>query len=388
MSRSTTHSASLFTSPHRKSRSRASLLIHLILLVAIPVLLSCESEPSGRNLKRPPAQAAGPRLHINTSPSPFTYGDTISLEVSTPDTTLRIASVSIDVVGGSENIVEGASPHIQIATAEIGGGQKRIRVRAEFDNGKSTSRYKELRIVAPEPPEEKQLAVVARYEHDVSDYTQGLVVHDGYVFEGTGQYGESKIKKWNLETGEVLMQKSIGSDFFGEGIAIFRDKLYQLTYKSSQAFIYDVETFEKLDTRRYATQTGEGWGLAANDTALILSDGSSYIYYYDPETFRETHRVNVFDDQGNVELVNELEYHDGLLYANLYTKPWIIVIDPVSGQVLERLSARGMVERSEASANMDVLNGIAIHPRSGNLLVTGKYWSKVYEVRAVPVQTP
>lgn len=310
------------------------------------------------------------------------------MDILSGDSSLAISSVSIDVVGGKRNIIQSQSERVEIPTEAIGGGKIRLRISVTFDNGESTSRYKELPIFAAEPPKEMQLVVVSKYDHDVSDYTQGLVMYQGFVYEGTGQYGQSKIKKWNLETGAVLMEKPIGSDYFGEGITIFKNKLYQLTYKASRAFVYDVETFDKVETHAYATETGEGWGLTANDTSLILSDGSSWIYYYDPASFREIKRVNVFDDKGNVDLVNELEYHNGLIYANLYTRPYIIAIDPVTGRVVESLSAAGMVDRSEATTNMDVLNGIAVHPITGNLLVTGKYWSKVYEVRAVPMAQP
>ncbi len=322
-------------------------------------IVACDNEPSQRDSGSPSQKSSGPSLRIKMdSSAPYEYGDTLHMHIETDDSSLTISSVSIDVVGGKRGVIKSQSPHIEIPTQEIGGGQIRLRVSATFDNGESTSRYKELPM------------------------------YDGFVYEGTGQYGQSKIKKWNLETGEVLLEKSIGSDYFGEGIAIFKNKLYQLTYKASQAFVYDVETFDKVETHAYATETGEGWGLTANDTSLIMSDGSSWIYYYDPASFREIKRVNVFDDKGNVDLVNELEYHNGLIYANLYTRPYIIAIDPVTGRVVESFSAAGMVDRSDATTNMDVLNGIAIQPLSGNLLVTGKYWSKVYEVRAVPMPQP
>ena len=128
--------------------------------------------------------------------------------------------------------------------------------------------------------------------------------------------------------------------------------------------------------------------MTANDTSLIMSDGSSWIYYFDPHSFREIHRVNVFDDRGSVEWVNELEFHNGLIYANVYTQNYILAIDPVSGRVVERISAAGIMDRSEATPGMDVFNGIAVHPETGNLLVTGKYWTKVYEVRVLPSMQP
>jgi glutamine cyclotransferase len=223
--------------------------------------------------------------------------------------------------------------------------------------------------------------VVDKYPHDVASYTQGFLVHNGYIYEGTGNYGESRIRKIELASGKVLKEKEMDEDLFGEGITVFGDKLYQVTYKSGRAFVYDLESFELLNEFSYITETGEGWGLTHNDTSLILSDGSSQLYFIDPERFTIEGKLNVFDNKGNVNNLNELEYRDGLIYANIYTQPFIVVINAETGEVLQRYSAVGMVDRSEANSGMDVFNGIAFHPLSGNLLVTGKYWSRIYEVK-------
>ena len=354
--------------------------------IALAVLTgSCGSDGSRESTQRPATRSAGPSLRIQMHDQPpYVYGDVLGMDIETGDSALAISSVSIGVVGKRGALLESSSTTLQIPTEEIGGGNMRLRVTATFSDGRSASRYKEVDIVADAPPRDMQMAVVRRYDHDINDFTQGLVVHDGYVFEGTGQYGQSRVKKWDLSSGEVLMEASIGNEYFGEGVTVFQDKLYQLTYKASRAFVYDVETFERLETHTYATETGEGWGLTANDTALIMSDGSSWIYYCDPFSFRELHRVNVFDDRGSVEWVNELEFHNGLIYANVYTQNYILAIDPVTGRVVEKISAMGIMDRSEATQGMDVFNGIAVHPQTGNLLVTGKYWTKVYEVRVLP----
>lgn len=367
----------------------AGLPLYTAFFTLILLISSCGENGKGETSRRPETRSAGPSIRIAMqSETPVLYGDTLYMEVRSGDTALAITEVSIGAVGFRGDFLTTTDETAAIPTAIVGGGDMRLRITAKFDDGQTASRYKEVNILAPEPPKDMQLGVVRKYDHDVNDFTQGFLVHDGHVIEGTGQYGQSRIKKWDLTTGEVLMEQPLAREYFGEGIAVFGDKLYQLTYKASRAFVYDVETFERVETHTYATETGEGWGLTANDTSLIMSDGSSWIYYFDPHSFREIHRVNVFDDRGSVEWVNELEFHNGLIYANVYTQNYILAIDPVSGRVVERISAAGIMDRSEATAGMDVFNGIAVHPETGNLLVTGKYWTKVYEVRVLPSMQP
>jgi glutaminyl-peptide cyclotransferase len=212
------------------------------------------------------------------------------------------------------------------------------------------------------------------------------LVHGGFLYEGTGNYRESRIRKMELSTGNVLMERPMSDDVFGEGITIFGDKVYQLTYKGSRGFVYDLATFDPIDEFTYNTYTTEGWGLTHNDTALIASDGSAILYFFDPATIKETARLRVFNQRGEVSRLNELEYHDGIIYANIYTTAEIVAIDAGTGRVVGEYSVRGLIDRSEITTDMDVLNGIAINPLTGNFLITGKYWPKIYEVRPVPRQ--
>jgi glutamine cyclotransferase len=358
------------------------------LLLTLLVLAGCgEDSKSNRAVNRPSLKKSGPSFRIllrnaqNLSPS-----DTLRFEVRPDSPEDRIARLEIGKVEDSNPFFTTKESKFSLPSREIGGGEVRLKFTAYFESGPSTTRYKEVRIFSDKEPKQWRFEVVQKYPHDVSAYTQGFLVYDGYVYEGTGNYGESRIRKADLNSGEVLKEAALSDDIFGEGITIRDGKLYQVTYKAGTGFVYDLETFEKLDEFTYSTKTGEGWGLTHNDTCLIMSDGSSILYFIDPINLEIKRRLNVFDHTGNVANLNELEYVDGKIYANIYTQPFVVAIDPLTGEVTDIFVASGIVDRAEANTEMDVLNGIAVHPVTGNLLITGKYWSRIYEVRPVPYE--
>lgn len=358
-------------------------------VVLILVLAACGDEPPARrHLDRPSLDSAQPGLRIEgAAKGSLTYGDTLTFEVGAASPDHVVQNVTVSLSDTREVLATSQEGIFSIPTLRTGGGNVKLRIDAAFADGQKSMRYKDVKVVAPEKPSLWGLEVVRRLSHDSRSFTQGLLVHQGYLYEGTGNKGESRIRKMELETGKVLMERDNAPDIFGEGITIFGDKLYQLTYKTAQGFVYDLETFEQIDEFTYNTYTGEGWGLTHNDTALIVSDGSAYLHFMDPETLEETARLRVFDDRGDVSRLNELEYRNGTIYANVFTTADIVAIDARTGQVLHRYSARGLVDRSEFSADMDVMNGIAIHPSTGHFLITGKYWKKLYEVRPVMLES-
>ena len=220
--------------------------------------------------------------------------------------------------------------------------------------------------------------VVAKFPHDTEAFTQGLFFRDGYFYEGTGLKGRSTLRRVELETGRVLASRALGSEFFGEGIALFGGDLVQLTWQSKVAFVYDFGTFEPKGRFSYET---EGWGLASDGAQWIMSDGTSSLYFRDASSFAVTRRLPVTDADGRpVSLLNELEYVEGMVYANVWKSDQIFVIDPTSGQVREVLDLAGLLSPAEESA-ADVLNGIAYDPESGRVFVTGKLWPYVFEIR-------
>jgi glutamine cyclotransferase len=184
----------------------------------------------------------------------------------------------------------------------------------------------------------------------------------------------------DLETGEVQASVRLPNDRFGEGLALLGDKLYQLTWQTNVGYVYDASTLALVDSFDYE---GEGWGLATDGTSLIMSDGSARLRYLDPETFEVTREVSVQDQGSALTSINELEYIDGSLYANIYQSDRMVRIDPVSGEVQAWFNLRGLLPREDRSRNTDVLNGIAYHEGTGNLLVTGKFWPALFEIRLV-----
>ncbi len=220
--------------------------------------------------------------------------------------------------------------------------------------------------------------IVNAYPHDPSAFTQGLIYRDGYLFESTGLYGGSSLRKVRLKTGEVVQRKTIHSDYFGEGLTDWEDHLVQLTWKSNIGFVYDALTFELKKTFRYP---GEGWGLTRDKDRLVMSDGTSSLRFLDPDTMRETGRLEVIDNGFPVSMLNELEMVRGQIFANVWNTYEIVIISPQSGHVTGRISLVGLLEKYKVSTEVDVLNGIAYDPERDRLFITGKRWPKLFEIR-------
>ncbi len=225
------------------------------------------------------------------------------------------------------------------------------------------------------------LEVIEVYPHDPEAYTQGLVYADGFLYESTGLYGRSSLRKVELKTGRVQQMLTLPASVFGEGLALLDERLIQLTWRSGYGFVYDRRGFELLGVFAYGT---EGWGLTHDGTRLIMSDGSSRLHFLDPQSFARLGAVTVHDERGPVERLNELEYVEGRVFANVYQTNRIVAIDPQTGRVVASLTLSDLVSR-EHRAGVGVLNGIAYIPTSGHLLVTGKNWSHLYEIRLFPV---
>jgi len=221
--------------------------------------------------------------------------------------------------------------------------------------------------------------IVHTFPHDRDAYTQGLQFLDGGLYEGTGLHGRSSIRRVSLETGDVLQRRDIAAEYFGEGITVRGTDLFQLTWQSGVAFVYDHKTFAPRRTFKYS---GEGWGLTQDASGLIMSDGTDALRFLDPGTFVERRRIRVTAVGQPVQELNELEFVNGEIFANVYTTDWVARIDPRSGHVNGWVDLRGLLTERER-ASTDVLNGIAYDERGGRLFVTGKLWPKLFEIRLV-----
>lgn len=260
--------------------------------------------------------------------------------------------------------------------------------------GGSSNTDKTVSNASPKPADklpEYNIEIVKTYNHDAGAFTQGLVMHNGFLYEGTGGYRtdkyKSSLRKVELDTAKVLQKVDLGGEYFGEGITIFKDKIYQLTWQEQTAFVYDVNDFKLLKEIKYS---GEGWGLTHDDTNLFLSDGTHIIRVIDPETFQTLRTIAVMDERGKpIMKLNELEYIKGEIWANIWEKGWIIRIDPQTGKLLGRIDANKLAdEQSDASESLGaVLNGIAYDAATDRIFITGKLWRHLYEVKVVPRET-
>jgi glutaminyl-peptide cyclotransferase len=223
--------------------------------------------------------------------------------------------------------------------------------------------------------------VVNEYPHDPDAFTQGLVYLDGDLLEGTGLEGRSSLRRVDLETGEIIESIQLDSDYFGEGIAVLDDRVFQLTWRTEICFVYDLATFEEQTTHDYQT---EGWGLTTDGEKLIMSDGTNRLYFRDPETFAEIGYVDVEDDGTPVERLNELELVDGEIWANVWRTDLIARIDPATGDVTGWIDLTGLLDVDELEDRpVDVLNGIAYDAENDRVFFTGKLWPTLFEIDVV-----
>ncbi len=279
---------------------------------------------------------------------------------------------------------KGSLTYVLKATDELLGAH-RLTVRAVSANGE-TSDYRGLRILSDIIPERAKAQMVASFDHDPTSYTQGLEFYKGKLYEGTGdpgQQAQTVVGEIDLKTGKHIegRRARLDASHFGEGITILNDKVYQLTWKNGKCFIYDVNNFMgKVEEFSYS---GEGWGLCNDGKSLIMSDGTERLTFRDPNTFATQRVIEVYDDTRPITQLNELEYINGLIYANIYQQNFIVVIDPKTGKVVQQIDVNDIAKASRGTG--DVLNGIAYNPLTKKMIITGKYWTKYIEVKVTRI---
>lgn len=231
----------------------------------------------------------------------------------------------------------------------------------------------------PDAPKIMNYSIISTYPHDTSSYTQGLLVYNGELYEGTGNYGRSKLKKVDLKTGKAQQEIALPKEFFGEGVTILRDTVYQLTWKEKKVFVYTLKDFKKI---KEFNVDAEGWGLTTNGTQLIASNGSGTLYYYDPSTFKLLKAQDVTEAGSLSYNLNELEFIDGYIYANQYQAPYIFKIEPSTGSIVAKADLTQLWDRIRAiDPDADVPNGVAYDAATKKIYITGKWWPELYEVQ-------
>ncbi len=357
-----------------------TFFVFITLTVCVNEKPGSSSIPVDTSIKKP----AVPLTYIFTSPAvnqTFTPGDRINIIVKNSGDSVYADSIVFYIDGSSAGFVTGSVNETFATTKGISPGIKRLKMTAFFPGGKTESASIPLRFVSDIKPKQFTYRVLGAFPHDNRAYTQGFEYHDGYFFEGTGQMGESSIRKTLPGTGDFIKFRKLSSDLFGEGITLLNGKIYQVTYRSQVGFIYDAVSFEQL--QRFYYQNREGWGLCNNGNEIIMSDGTNVIYFLDPQYFSVNRKIEVFDHIAEVDSLNELEYINGTIYANRYMTDEIVMIDPANGKVTGKANMRGLLKPEDRHAGIDVLNGIAWDKEENRLFVTGKYWPKIYWVELI-----
>lgn len=257
-------------------------------------------------------------------------------------------------------------------------GRKSLKVTA-YKGGKQQNTVTRFMVIYSDIiPKRYGYKVIHTYPHDRDAFTQGLLYDNGEFFEGTGQESGSTLREVELETGKVKKQHNLEESLFGEGIALYRDRLYQVTWKNKVGFVYNKSDFKLINKIYYPT---EGWGMTTMDDKIIMSDGSNVLYFYEPDMFTVISKIEVYDNDKKRDSLNELEYINGEIWANIWINDHIARIDPKTGKVLGYIDLKGILPASDRDAETDVLNGIAYDQKGNRIFVTGKKWPKLFEIK-------
>ena len=312
-------------------------------------------------------------IQTNANKNVISNTDTLKLSLS------NSSNKKIDSV----NYVMNNSPVADIFSLQNSSlGEKMIKAEVFYDGKKEVALQKVI-VVNGSTPELYTYELLNTYPHDITSYTQGLEFYNGVLYESTGQYGESKLRALDYKNDAILNNVNLSRSYFGEGLTVLNDKIYQLTWKEGRGLIYDVNTFETLGSFNYG-QSKEGWGLCNDGRQLYKTDGSENIWILNAETLEEERFVQAYTNKGRLTNLNELEWVEGKIYANRYQKNGVAIINPINGAIEAVLDFKDLKNKVTNHPGLDVLNGMAYNPDTKTLFVTGKRWDKLFEVRIIP----
>jgi len=324
-----------------------------------------------------------PVSSISISPvkNSYAFGEKIAVTVNTKLRDGEIQSVKLFM--NNQLIKESNALDFTVTGVElIMLGNSNLTVEAVKTDGLKNTRSQVINVFSDEPVQKYTYQVIKNYPHAKEHYTQGLEFYNNTLYEGTGEYGTSGLFKKRYQTGETAQSVKLAEKYFGEGITILNDKIYQLTYKHQKGFVYRLDDFALIDT--FTFRSAEGWGLTNDGKNLIMSDGTHQLTWISPANYAVVKTVQVASNRGLITNLNELEYVNGTIYANVYTTDIIVQIDPETGKVISEINLAGILNMyKNAGDKIDYLNGIAFNQNTGNLFVTGKYWPKMFEIKLV-----
>lgn len=308
-----------------------------------------------------------------------TKGDPVAIQLNFPDIHIDSVVYSVDGV-----VIERKSDTaaFTLNTQSLAFGSRSLSAKLYSGQDEDIA-YSNI-VVVPPAATRYGYEVVNVYPHDDKAFTQGLEYMDGYLYESTGREGESTLRKVDLETGTVLTKVDLDARYFGEGLTFVDNKIIQLTWRHNTGLVYDKASLRLLQTFEYQ-DSKEGWGICYDGEQLIKSDGTNKLYFLDADTYKEQSFVSVFDEHGPVDSLNELEYINGKIWANLYTDEVIVIIDPNTGAIEGRINFAGLHTENRQPYDNE-MNGIAYDKEGERLFVTGKLWNKLYEVKVSKIQ--
>jgi glutamine cyclotransferase len=315
-----------------------------------------------------------PKLSVKTNAKNNTVklGETVKLSLQNPD---GISISSIEYLLDGKQVPE----NLKLDNAKLG---KQNLVAQVITGTDTIIAQSNLVVLNNKQPEIYSYEIINTYPHDITSYTQGLEFYKGELFESTGQYNESKLRKVDYKTGDVLKNIDLKNGYFGEGLTVLDDKIYQLTWQADTGFIYDVNTFEKLNIFRY-NNSKEGWGICNDGKSLYKSDGTEKIWILNTTTVSEDDKIEVYTNKAKIKSLNELEWINGKIYANIYQQNGVVIVNPKNGAVEGVIDFSPLKDLVKQHSGLDVLNGIAYNPETETIFVTGKRWDKLFEVKIV-----
>lgn len=335
---------------------------YLTLIFLASFLSNCGSGAKQKNFN----------IRTNTTNNTIALNEQLVLSVTNPKD-LEIESVTYTLNG------EPISETALLENVKL--GQQEIKALVKYDGETETVTH-HISIVNNEAPKVFTYEIINTYPHDITSYTQGLEFYNGELYESTGQKGESKLRKVNYKTGEVLENVDLASQYFGEGLTVLDHKIYQLTWQSGKGFVYNADTFERTSTFKYG-ESKEGWGICNDKKILYKSDGTEKIWTLNPESLVETGHIQVYTNKGKIGQLNELEWINGKIYANIYQKNGVVIINPKNGATEAVIDFSPLKKEVTQHEGLDVLNGIAYNQETQTIFVTGKRWDKLFEVKII-----